>query len=83
MKGNASIFLSFYNGVSVHVNDSVVTNCDCEQILSTTADSHVTFDKHIDILWHKSNIKQPVLSSIKLYLTKQMKRVLFNIFLTH
>lgn len=41
MKENASFFLSSYKNVSVHVNGSVVPNCDCEKLLSITTDLHL------------------------------------------
>ena len=63
MKEKASIFLSSYKYVYLHVNGSV-TNSDSQKTLPIKTDSNFRFYNHINILWQNPNLKLPVLSRI-------------------
>ena len=59
-KANASkchLFLLLFNVKSINIKSSVIEGSSSEKFLGTTIDSNFTFEKHINELYKKGNLK--------------------------
>ena len=72
------LFLSPFNAKSIDVKSSVIDGSSNENIFSITIDSNFTFEKHINELSKKGNLKLDALTICAKFLITEKRRLTFK-----
>ena len=83
-KANASkchLSLSPFNAKSINIKSSVIERSSSEKFLGITIDSNFTFEKHINELCKKGNLKLHALTRCAKFMSTEKRRLLFKAFI--
>ena len=83
-KANASkchLFLSPFNAKSINIKSSVIEGSSSEKFLGITIDSNFTFEKHINELCKKGNLKLHALTRCAKFMSTEKRRLIFKAFI--
>ena len=83
-KVNASkchLFLLSFNAKSINIKSSVIEGSSSEKFLGITIDSNFTFEKHINELCKKGNLKLHALTKFAKFVSTEKRRPIFKAFI--
>ena len=81
-KVNASkCHLSPFSAKSINIKSSVIEGSSSEKFLGITIDSNFTFEKHINELCKKGNLKLHALTRCAKFMSTEKRRVVFKAFI--
>ena len=83
-KVNASkchFFLLSFNAKSINIKSSVIEGSSSEKFLGITIDSNFTFEKHINELCKKGNLKLHALTKFAKFVSTEKRRPIFKAFI--
>ena len=83
-KANASkchLFLSPFNAKSINAKSSVIEGSSSEKILDMTIDSNFTFEKNVNELCKKRNLKLHALTRCTKFMSTEKRRLIFKAFI--
>ena len=79
-KANASKCHLFLSPKSINIKSSVIEGSSSEKFVGITIDSNFTFEKHINELCKKGNLKLHVLTRCAKFMSTEKRRLIFKAF---
>ena len=79
-KANASKCHLFLSPKSINIKSSVIEGSSSEKFLGITIDSNFTFEKHINELCKKGNLKLHALTRCAKFMSTEKRRLIFKAF---
>ena len=75
------LFLSPFNAKSINIKSSVIEGSSSKKILGITIDNNFTFEKHINEICKKGNLKLHALTRCAKFMSTEKRRLIFKAFI--